>query len=175
MLTMKSFHIYFTAAFVVFGLSACGNPEQPDAQAHQRQATLNPTQTVIIPPNATGMGSSAYGVNPLLIVEGTSVVWQNDDTVAHTATSDTGIWDTGTIEPSASSSPIPFNSPGVFPYHDSIAGAASMSGTIEVTAASPSPSPSASVTPSPSPSPSVTPTPTPSVTTTSVPVPKKTW
>jgi plastocyanin len=169
---MKSLSVYFAAAFAILSLYSCGSSDQLDAQSHQRQATVNPTQTVVIPANATGMGANAYGVNPLSVVEGTSVIWQNDDTVAHTATSDTGLFDTGTIQPSASSSPVPFNSPGVFPYYDSIAGAASMSGTIEVTASpspSPSPSASASVTPSPSPSVTVSPTPTPTPTTTTVP------
>jgi plastocyanin len=162
---MFSLRILSLAAFVLT-LSSCGSYDRQDSLSSQQQIPgAVPTQTVDIPANAAGKGPAAYGANPLTITEGTSLIWMNTDSMAHTSTSDTGVWDTGAIQPGAMSSPVPFNSPGVFPYHCSIHGAASMSGTIEVTAASPSPSPSSSVSPSPSPTVSITPTPTPTMTT----------
>jgi plastocyanin len=158
----KTLGVYSLSAVLALVVSACGGSEQQDSHATQQQqpASAPTTQTVSIPANAVGTGPAAYGANPLSVSAGSSVIWTNNDTMAHTATSDTGVWDTGTIQPGASSNPTPFNSPGTFPYHCSIHGAASMSGTIEVVAASPSPSPS----PSPSVSVSVTPTPSPSIT-----------
>jgi plastocyanin len=171
MFTLRSFCIY---SIVALAVSACGSNDQPDAHAvQQQQPGAQPTQTVSIPMNAIGTGPAAYGVNPLTITEGTTLVWTNNDMVAHTSTSDTGVWDTGAIQPGASSSPVPFNSPGVFPYHCSIHGAASMSGTVDVVAASPSPSPTVSPTPSPSVSVTPSPTPVPSVTTIPTTTPKK--
>jgi plastocyanin len=132
-------------------------------------AAPTPTVTVTIPAGASALGTAAYGTNPLVINDPSNVVWVNGDTTAHSATSDTaGLFDTGVIQPGATSSPIPFNSPGAYPYGSSVTGDAGMSGEIDV--ASPSPSPSASASPSPSvsvspsPSPSVSVSPSPSVT-----------
>jgi plastocyanin len=87
--------------------------------------------TVIIPEGAMGMGSQAYGSNPLVVPVGTTVIWVNKDTISHTSTSDTGVWDSGQLVPGQSFS-YTFASPGTYPYHCSIHGAASMSGVVQV-------------------------------------------
>jgi plastocyanin len=87
--------------------------------------------TVDIPVGAQGRGPAAYGVNPLVISMGTTVTWTNTDAIAHTSTSDTGVWDSGILAPGQSFS-FTFASTGTFPYHCAIHGAASMSGTIVV-------------------------------------------
>jgi plastocyanin len=87
--------------------------------------------TVAIPVGAMGRGPAAFGTNPLVIAMGTTVTWVNDDSIAHTATSDTGVWDSGILSPGQSFS-FTFTSAGTFPYHCAIHGAASMSGTIVV-------------------------------------------
>jgi hypothetical protein len=116
------------------------------------------------------MGPAAYGTNPLVISAGTVVTWTNNDTMPHTATSDTGAFDSSTLAPGQSFS-FTFATAGTFPYHCTIHGAQSMSGVIQVTAAPPSPSvtPAVSVTPTASPTPTATPTPTVTTTPTSVP------
>jgi plastocyanin len=162
MFTLRSFCVYSSLALLVF---SCGSSDQQEAHAIQQQQPVPAvTQTVVIPAGATSLGTAAYGTNPLNIAEGSSIIWENEDTTAHSATSTTGAWDTGSIQPGASSSPIPFNSPGVFPYGSTIAGDSNMSGTLDVASPSPTPSPSVSVTPTPSPSVSPTPTPSPTVT-----------
>jgi hypothetical protein len=114
-----------------------------------------PTVTIQIPAGASALGTAAYGTNPLLINSPSNVLWVNGDTTAHSATSDTaGLFDTGVIQPGATSSPIPFSSPGAYPYGSSVTGDAGMSGEIDVASPSPSPSPSASPSASPSVSPS---------------------
>ncbi|HUK36630.1 MAG TPA: cupredoxin domain-containing protein, partial [Vicinamibacterales bacterium] len=49
----------------------------------------------------------------------TTVVWQNNDTVAHTSTSNTNGWNSGTLQPGQSFG-FTFTSPGTFPYHCTI-------------------------------------------------------
>jgi plastocyanin len=89
------------------------------------------TASVSIPAGAPGRGPAAFGVNPLVVAMGTTVTWTNNDSIAHTTTSDTGVWDSGILSPSQTFSFV-FTTAGTFPYHCAIHGAASMSGTIVV-------------------------------------------
>ena len=86
---------------------------------------------VSIPAGAVGQGPAAYGVNPLVIAMGTTVTWTNNDSIPHTSTSDSGVWDSGILS-SGQSFSFAFTQAGTYPYHCAIHGAASMSGTIVV-------------------------------------------
>lgn len=66
------------------------------------------------------------------ISQGTTVAWTNQDTAPHTATSDTGAFDTGRLSQGQSGS-ITFNQAGTFPYHCSVH--PNMHGTVIVQAA----------------------------------------
>jgi len=63
---------------------------------------------------------------------GTTVTWSNQDSVAHTTTSDTGVWDSGNLTTGASVS-FAFKRAGTFHYHCMIH--PNMMGTIVVQAA----------------------------------------
>ena len=67
-------------------------------------------------PNTVVMNNMAFGSSTLTVPKGTTVTWQNNDSVPHTATSDTGAWDSGNIPPGESKSVI-FTTTGTFPYH----------------------------------------------------------
>jgi plastocyanin len=126
--------------------------------------TAMSNQSVSIPAGAVGKGPAAFGTNPLVVSTGTMVTWTNNDSIAHTVTSDDGTsFDSGALSPGQTFSHT-FDTAGTFPYHCSIHGAASMSGTVQVNGASPTPSgsPSPSPSASPSPSPSASPSPSPS-------------
>lgn len=82
----------------------------------------------------------------LEIQAGDTVTWVNHDSFdEHDATSDTGTWSTGVVGPDESSSPIPFNTPGIYSYHDSLYGLYGMVGSVVVNAA-PTPLPQAALT-----------------------------
>lgn len=156
-------------------------------------AAFSVSQTVTIQ-------SFAFRPQTVTINAGDTITWTNADPLAHTATSDTGAFDTGTI-PAGGSKLIPFAVAGRYAYHCSIHPA--MTGTIVVlgaaqtpapstprptppptvapptiappaTSIAPAPSPSASPSPSPPPSPSPSPsssaTPSPSPTATGTPI-----
>jgi plastocyanin len=89
------------------------------------------TTMVTIPVGATGRGLGGYTPNPAVVAVGSTVMWMNADSVAHTATSSTGVWDSGSIAPGGSFSRV-FSEVGTFPYYCTIHGAASMSGTVVV-------------------------------------------
>jgi plastocyanin len=67
-------------------------------------------------PNSVVMASMAFGPTSVTVSAGTTITWQNNDGVAHTSTSDTGVWDTGSIPPGGSKTTT-FNTAGSFPYH----------------------------------------------------------
>lgn len=59
-----------------------------------------------------------YNYLPKMITvkKGTTVTWVNVDDVAHTATSDNGVWDSGNM-PAQKSYRYTFDKVGVYPYH----------------------------------------------------------
>ena len=82
------------------------------------------------------MKSLSYDPKELAIRLGDSVTWSNAAFSKHTATSDDDgkTFDTGEIQPDATSSPMKFDKDGEFKYHCKIHGK-TMSGTIVVKAA----------------------------------------
>jgi len=58
----------------------------------------------------------AFGPASMTVPVGTTVTWTNMDSVAHTSTSDTGVWYSGTLSPGMSFH-YTFNTPRTFPYH----------------------------------------------------------
>lgn len=103
-------------------------------------AAASSSAQIVACPSAT----ACYSPNPIRISVGSSVTWTNDHTLAHTATADSGAWDSGTLAPGATSSAITFNTPGTFAYHCRFH--ADMHGTLVVSAAATA-TPAASVRP----------------------------
>jgi plastocyanin len=107
-----------------------------------------------------------FDPTPLTIPVGTTVVWTNQDTAPHTATSDPGsafAFDTGMLQ-KGQSGKITFTQAGTFTYFCSVH--PNMHGTVTVTAAGASSStvaPSASAAPAPTAVPTAAPTVAPSV------------
>ena len=112
---------------------------------------------------------------------GDGITWRNMDPLVHTATSDTGAFNTGQIDASGGTKTVAFAVAGTFAYHCSIH--LTMKGTIVVLGTTPTTAPPTPVptprptpppqptatpvpiaTPAPSPSPSASPSPSPSVT-----------
>lgn len=111
------------------GMSGAGG--SPGTGGSSDAAAPSATVTIPIPPGAVGKGPNAYGPNPQTIASGTTVTWINQDSVPHTVTSDTGVFDSGTMAPGASFT-FTFQQVGTYPYHCTIHGAQSMSGVILV-------------------------------------------
>ncbi len=81
------------------------------------------------PPNTVVMMNTAFSPTSLTVSKGTTITWKNNDGFDHTSTSDTGVWDTGTI-PGGSGKTTAFPNAGTFKYHCAIH--AGMNGTITV-------------------------------------------
>jgi plastocyanin len=91
-------------------------------------AANTPAQIV----NCAGTPPWCFSPRPIQVTVGSTVTWTNATAPTHTATSDTGAWDTGNIAPGATSSAISFLTAGTFTYHCAIH--PSMTGSVVVTA-----------------------------------------
>jgi len=78
---------------------------------------------------AVSIKGFAFVPKAVSVAAGTTVTWTNHDSANHTATSDTGVWDSGVIAPGKSYS-YTFKTAGSFPYHCKIH--KSMKGTVAV-------------------------------------------
>jgi plastocyanin len=87
-----------------------------------------------------------FAFQPLVVTinVGDQVTWTNTGGSFHTSTSDTGVWDSGTLTPSQSFS-FTFNAPGSFLYHCSVH--PFMTGTVDVQAATSTPTRTPTSTP----------------------------
>lgn len=77
------------------------------------------------------IASNSFLPDTVTIKVNNYVTWFNADAIPHTATSDTGVWDSGSIAV-GNTYPRYFNTVGTFPYHCTIHGL-SMAGTVIVT------------------------------------------
>ncbi len=84
-----------------------------------------------IPVNTVQMYGMVFTPATLTVAVGTTVTWSNNDGVAHTSTSDSGVWDTGNI-PAGSSKTTTFGTKGTFPYNCTYHASMGMKGTVIV-------------------------------------------
>ena len=113
---------FVLAACVLALAAACGSSSPSAPTTFNPSPTPSPTpgtNTVVIPSGAQNLGTSAFNPNPIMVSVGATVTWTNSDTIAHTATSNTGAFDSGLIGAGGQFS-FTFQSAGTFPYHCTI-------------------------------------------------------
>ena len=66
--------------------------------------------------NEVYIESFAFSPSPIIVSANTTVTWTNKDAVAHTVTSDNGLFDSGSLDTNASYS-HQFTTVGTFSYH----------------------------------------------------------
>ncbi|MGQ0796557.1 MAG: multicopper oxidase domain-containing protein [Methanobacteriota archaeon] len=78
---------------------------------------IGTTTTVRIVPGASSRTTDAFNPNPVVVVIGvnSTVVWVNDDNLAHTATDVNGTFDTSLIQPGQRAT-VTFTTPGTYEY-----------------------------------------------------------
>ena len=63
------------------------------------------------------IGDNFFNPSTVNVPLGGIVCWRNIGEVVHTATSDTGVFDSGPLQPGGLAYWFPFNSGGTYPYH----------------------------------------------------------
>jgi plastocyanin len=132
------------AAPLIFALAgACSSDDTNPAQGGSGGAGTTPIDAAVgfdaapTPDSAPAgvvmvqmVAPMSYSPKVVTVAHGTTVMWMNVDTIAHTSTSTTGLWDSGPVAPGASFS-RQFNDVGTFPYFCTIHGMI-QSGTVNV-------------------------------------------
>jgi len=111
--------------------SASPSLPAPSSSPSVTPTTAPTTVAATIPSGATGMGTHAYDPDPLNVTVGSTVIWTNADSIAHTVTANDGSFNSGPIQPGATYSHT-FSAAGTFPYYCTIHGQVSMNGTVIV-------------------------------------------
>jgi plastocyanin len=99
------------ALLAALGTAGCGDTTD-DAAAEPVDCAAHPGQTVTVE-----IGDFVFDPTPVQVEACDSVVWHNGHDQAHTATA-TGAqaWNTGNLQPDATSEPVAFPAAGDFTY-----------------------------------------------------------
>jgi plastocyanin len=95
--------------------------------------------------NCASPPSWCFSPKPIQVTVGSTVTWTNATALTHTATSDSGAWDTGNIAPDATSGAVSFATAGTFTYHCAIH--PSMTGSVIVSAVTATSAPARTLAP----------------------------
>ena len=108
---MLSFRLIGLSVFLMSAI-ACGS-----SSSTSPSPTPTPgSSSVTIPAGASNLGNQAYSPDSVNVSVGGTVTWMNNDSTAHTSTSDASGWDSGVVAPGASFSRT-FPTAGTFSYH----------------------------------------------------------
>ncbi|HVU68608.1 MAG TPA: cupredoxin family copper-binding protein [Ktedonobacteraceae bacterium] len=88
----------------------------PTATPTTEPPTATPTASTAGDGSSVAIASLAFSPTSLTVKVGTKVTWTNNDTVAHTVTSDQGAFDSGTLAVGQSFS-FTFTKAGTYHYH----------------------------------------------------------
>lgn len=125
---MKKITFILTCVFTcsILLVAGCSNSNSTSPYSYGNGGTNSSTNaTTVTMPNLTFSPAS------LTIARHTTVTWYNNSGIAHTSTSDNGLWDTGNI-PAGASKTTTFDSVGTFHYRCTYHAAMGMVGTIIV-------------------------------------------
>ena len=107
--------IAFLSTAAIFAVTACGG------RSSSPTGPSNPTPSADVTVTIQGVrGSQSFAPNPVTMRAGQTIAWRNGDAISHTATGDSGGFNTGIVAGGSVSSPITMSTAGAFTYHCSI-------------------------------------------------------
>jgi plastocyanin len=122
---------HFVAALIFLATISLAGPGCGSDSSNPYGASATAPAPAAAPPNTVLLSGMVFSPVTITVAVGTTVTWKNSDGIAHTSTSDTGVWDTGTLAAGASSTTT-FNTVGTFPYHCAFHVSMGMKGTVVV-------------------------------------------
>lgn len=120
---MKSIRVCL-AGLLLVAVAACGGYSSPSAPSPTpapapAPAPGGPSFSVAIPTGASLLTTTAFNPDVTNVTAGTTVTWTNNDSTAHTSTSNESGWNSGSVAPGGRFS-FTFQQAGTFPYHCAI-------------------------------------------------------
>lgn len=125
-----------TAAVVSLGLASCSSSDSSGSSSrYDKSTTTTASKSTTPPAGGTTVSIKGFAFAPasLEVKVGDTVTWTNNDSPAHTVSSDDGVtpaFDTGDLKPGTTGT-VTFGKAGTYAYHCNIH--SSMHGTIVVT------------------------------------------
>jgi plastocyanin len=104
------------AAGLVMTAASCGGGYSSSPSPMATPTPGGPAADVVITISGIAGGMS-FSPNPATVRVGQTVAWRNNDGTTHTATQDSGAFDTRSIPGGATSAPITMSSAGTLDYH----------------------------------------------------------
>jgi plastocyanin len=117
---MSSLRFVLVSA-IALAVTACGSGYSTPTPAPSPVPVTPPSSStpISVPTGASTLGNRAFNPDTLDVAAGTTVTWTNNDSIAHTSTSNGAGWDSGAIPPQGHFS-MTFANAGTFPYHCAI-------------------------------------------------------
>src|SRR5689334_813925 len=112
---MSAFRLVVMSAVVGCSI-ACGSSNPTPASPSASPPPDGSSTAVTIPTGAERLGNRAFAPDDVTVAAGTTVTWTNTDSMAHTSTSDVGVWNSALVAPGARYS-FTFQTPGTYSYH----------------------------------------------------------
>jgi len=119
-----------TGLAALVALAVLGSGCKNDSANPTGASPTNPVP-MTIQTNTVTMAGISFSPATITIAVGSTVTWKNNDGIAHTTTSDTGVWDTGNMA-AGSTKTTTFTTAGTFPYHCTYHASMGMRGTVVV-------------------------------------------
>jgi plastocyanin len=115
---MRSLRLAILASSLALA-AACNGYSTAEPSPTPPPTTNGPSTPVTIPMNAETLGNRAFSPDEVSVDAGTTIIWTNTDSVAHTSTADGNSWNSGIVSPGGRFS-VTFQTAGTFPYHCTI-------------------------------------------------------
>ena len=115
---MRSLRLAILASSLALA-AACNSYSTAEPSPTPSPTPDGPSTAVTIPMNAETLGNRAFTPDEVTVNTGTTVVWTNTDSVAHTSTANGNAWNSGVVSPGGRFS-VTFQNAGTFPYHCTI-------------------------------------------------------
>ena len=119
-----------TGLAALLALAVLGSGCKNDSATPTGVVAANPAPAPI-QPNTVTMAGISFSPATITVTVGSTVTWKNNDGIAHTSTSDTGVWDSGNMA-AGSTKTTTFTTAGTFPYHCIYHASMGMRGTVVV-------------------------------------------
>ncbi len=106
---------FVLAGLLTIAAAGCGGAGSYSSSTSPTPTPSGPTSITIVS-GASGLTSTAFNPNPIVVPVGSSVTWTNGDNTAHTSTANDGSWNSGNIAAGQSYTRT-FSTAGSFAYH----------------------------------------------------------